>query len=90
MNRSELVQTEVVAKEASKRPMNKIAQPGHVVYIRDEFYADNNLSVLEIPRYSWKVLKVDNGIAMCEFQRRGRNSVMTLTIEIKYLKIEYF
>jgi len=70
--------------------MNKIAQPGQVVYIKDEFYADNNLSVLEIPRYSWKVVKVDNGIATCEFQRKGRNSMLSLTIELKYLKVEHF
>ena len=68
--------------------MNKIVQVGQVVYIKDEFYTDNNLSVLEIPRYSWRVLKMDNGISTCEFQRRGRNSIMTLTIEVKYLKIE--
>jgi hypothetical protein len=71
--------------------MNKVAQAGQVVYIKDEYYADNNLSVMEIPRYSWKVMKVqENGIALCEFQRRGRNSLMTLTIELKYLKVEYF
>ena len=68
--------------------MNKIAQAGHLVYIKDEYYADNNLTVLEIPRYSWRVLKIDNAIAACEFQRKGRNSVMTLTIELKYLKVE--
>jgi hypothetical protein len=68
--------------------MNKIAQAGQVVYIRDEYYADNNLSVMEIPRYSWRVLKVDNSIAACEFQRKGKNSVLTLTIELKYLKVE--
>jgi hypothetical protein len=68
--------------------MNKIAQTGQVVYIKDEYYLDNNLSVLEVPRYSWRVLKVDNSIAACEFQRKGRNSVMTLTIELKYLKVE--
>jgi hypothetical protein len=68
--------------------MNKIAQTGQVVYIRDEYYADNNLSVLEVPRYAWRVLKVDNSVAALEFQRRGRNSVLTLTIELKYLKVE--
>jgi hypothetical protein len=70
--------------------MNKVVQPGNVVYIKDEFYFDNNLSVLEVPRYSWKVMKLENGIATCEFQRKGRNSLMTLTIEIKYLRIENF
>ncbi|MBT1703371.1 hypothetical protein [Chryseosolibacter indicus] len=71
--------------------MNKIAQTGQIVYIKDEFYADNNLSVMEVPRYSWKIMKVqDNGIATCEFQRRGKNSVLTLTIELKYLKVEHF
>lgn len=70
--------------------MNKVVTPGQIVYIKDEFYADNNLSVMEIPRYSWKVLKLDNAIASCEFQRRGRNSLMTLTIEVKYLRIEMF
>jgi len=68
--------------------MNKIAQAGQVVYIKDEFYIDNNLSVMEIPRYSWRVIKIDNSIAACEFQRKGRNSVMTLTIELKYLRVE--
>lgn len=68
--------------------MTKIAQPGQVVYIRDEYYVDNNLSVLEVPRYSWKVVKIENGIATCEFQRKGRNSALTLTIEVKYLRVE--
>jgi hypothetical protein len=66
----------------------KQVQPGNIVYIKDEFYIDNNLSVMEIPRYAWRVNKIENTIASCEFQRRGRNSIMTLTIEIKYLKIE--
>ena len=68
--------------------MNKAVQPGHVVYIKDEFYSDNNLSVMEVPRYSWKVTKLENSLASCEFQRRGRNSTLTLTIEVKYLRIE--
>jgi hypothetical protein len=68
--------------------MNKIAQTGQVVYIRDEYYSDNNLTVLEVPRYAWRVLKIDNAIAACEFQRKVKNSVMTLTIELKYLKVE--
>ena len=70
--------------------MNKVVQPGNVVYIKDEFYGDNNLSVMEVPRYSWKVMKLDNAIATCEFQRRGKNSNMILTIEVKYLRIEFF
>ena len=70
--------------------MNKVVQPGNVVYIKDEFYGDNNLSVMEVPRYSWKVTKLDNAIATCEFQRRGKNSNMWLTIEVKYLRIEFF
>jgi len=68
--------------------MNKIAQAGHIVYIKDEYYSDNNLSIMEVPRYSWRVIKIDNSIAACEFQRKGRNSVMTLTIELKYLRVE--
>ncbi len=67
--------------------MNKV-QPGHIVYIKDEFYFDNNLSIMEVPRYAWKVNKIENTLASCEFQRHGRNSMMTLTIEIKYLKVE--
>ena len=70
--------------------MNKVVTPGQIVYIKDEFYGDNNLSVMEVPRYSWKVMKLDNAIATCEFQRRGKNSNMTLTIEVKYLRIEFF
>ena len=71
--------------------MNKeVVQAGNIVYIKDDFYADNNLSVMEVPRYSWKVVKLDNGIAFCEFQRRGRNSVLSLTIELKYLRKEHF
>jgi hypothetical protein len=70
--------------------MNKIAQTGHIVYIKDEYYSDNNLSVMEVPRYSWRVMKVDNSVAACEFQRKGKNSVMTLTIELKYLRVENF
>jgi hypothetical protein len=68
--------------------MNKVVQPGNIVYIKDEFYADNNLSVMELPRYSWKVTKLENSLATCEFQRRGRNSNLTLVIELKYLRIE--
>jgi hypothetical protein len=68
--------------------MNKVAQAGHIVYIKDEYYADNNLSIMEVPRYSWRVMKIDNSIAALEFQRKGRNSVMTLTIELKYLRVE--
>jgi predicted FMN-binding regulatory protein PaiB len=68
--------------------MNKVVQAGQIVYIKDEFYTDNNLSVMEVPRYSWRVVKLDGNIATCEFQRRGKNSVMTLTIEMKYLRIE--
>lgn len=68
--------------------MNKVAQPGQIVYIKDEFYFDNNLSVMEFPRYAWRVVKIENTIATCEYQRRGKNSVLTLTIELKYLKVE--
>ncbi len=64
-------------------------QPGQMAYIRDEFYLENNLSILEIPRYAWKITKVENGMVSCEFQRRGRNAFMTLSIEGKYLKIEH-
>ena len=69
--------------------MNKIAQVGQVVYIKDEFYTDNNLSVMEFPRYSWRILKSDNGIATCEFQRKGKNANLILTIEVKYLRVEW-
>lgn len=68
--------------------MNKVVQQGNVVYIKDDFYSDNNLSVMEVPRYSWRVIKLDNALAICEFQRRGRNSNLTLTIEVKYLRVE--
>lgn len=65
-------------------------QPGNIAYIKDDFYTDNNLSVMEVPRYSWKVMRVENGVASCEFQRRGRNSVLSLMIEVKYLRKEHF
>jgi hypothetical protein len=67
--------------------MNQVL-PGNIVYIKDEFYTDNNLSVMEVPRYLWKVVKLENTIAACQFQRRGRNSVLSLTIELKYLRVE--
>jgi len=67
--------------------MNQVL-PGNIVYIKDEFYADNNLSVMEVPRYLWKVVKLENSIAACQFQRRGRNSILSLTIEMKYLRVE--
>lgn len=68
--------------------MNKAIQPGQIVYIKDDFYSDNNFTVMEFPRYAWRVLKAENAIATCEYQRKGRNTSMTLTIEQKYLKIE--
>lgn len=69
--------------------MNNTILPGKIVYIKDEFYSDNNLSVMEIPRYLWKVVRLEEGMAACQFQRRGRNSVMTLTIDRKYLNVEH-
>jgi hypothetical protein len=68
--------------------MNHLVQPGTIVYIKDEFYTDNNLSVMEVPRYLWKVLKLENAMAACQFQRRGKNAVLSLRIEMKYLTVE--
>lgn len=61
---------------------------GGEVYLIDQYYYDFKTSVLEIPRYGWKVKQLENGMATIEYQRRNLKLLMSLTVDCQYLKRE--
>ena len=62
-------------------------RPGDAVYLHDEYYADTQATVLEVPRFGWKVIAIDQGrLATIEYQRANWKLLMTLILETKYLK----
>lgn len=61
---------------------------GMNVYLNESYYADFNTSVIEIPKYGWKLKTLAAGVATIEYQRRNLNLSMLLMLETKYLKKE--
>ena len=61
---------------------------GEEVYLTEQYYEDLNATVLEIPRYGWKVKQLINGEATIEYQRKNFKLWMCLTVNTRYLKKE--
>lgn len=76
----------------SREGVSKIgSQPEKVsmddaVYLTEHYYTDTNATVLEVPRYGWKVKAVSQGVATIEYQRANWKLLMTLMLELKYLR----
>ena len=61
---------------------------GQEVYLTEHYYEDFKASVLEIPKYGWKVTRVVNAAATIQYQRRNLKLLMLLTVETSYLRKE--
>jgi hypothetical protein len=61
---------------------------GQEVYLNDIYYLDFRTSVLDVPKYGWKVKALVNGVATIEYQRQNVRLLMTLMLETKYLRKE--
>ncbi len=61
---------------------------GMEVYLNESYYTDFNTSVIEIPKYGWKLKTLAAGVATIEYQRRNLKLLMSLMLETKYLKKE--
>jgi hypothetical protein len=61
---------------------------GKEVYLGDEYYETFNVTVLEVPKYGWKVKEVLSGVATIENQRRNLKLLMSLTVDTRFLKKE--
>lgn len=61
---------------------------GQEVYLNEQYYVDFNTSVLEIPKYGWRLKTLAAGVATIEYQRRNLKLLMSLMLETKYLKKE--
>ena len=61
---------------------------GQEVCLTEEYYADFNTTVLEVPRYGWKMKELVNGEATIEYQRHNLKLLMCLTVDARYLKKE--
>ena len=61
---------------------------GQEVYLNDVYYLDFRTSVLDVPKYGWKVKALVNGVATIEYQRQNVRLLMTLMLETKYLRKE--
>ena len=61
---------------------------GHEVYLTEQYHQDFLLSLMEIPRYGWKVMEVTKGVATIQYQRRNLKLLMCLEVDTKYLKKE--
>ena len=67
--------------------------PGNVqgdqeVYLTEQYYADFNTTLLEVPRYGWRVKLLVNGEATIEYHRHNLKLLMSLTVDTSYLKKE--
>ena len=40
---------------------------GQEVYLSERYYEDVNATILEIPKYGWKVKELVNGVATIEY-----------------------
>ena len=58
------------------------------VYLTEQYYADFKTTVLEVPRYGWKIKQLINGEATIEYQRPNLKLLMCLTVDTRYLKKE--
>ena len=60
--------------------------PGREIYLSDKYYLD--ATVLEIPKYGWKVKAIMNGLARIEYHRPKLKVLISIFCEVKYLKHE--
>ncbi|HEU5147705.1 MAG TPA: hypothetical protein VFT90_13355 [Chryseosolibacter sp.] len=58
------------------------------VYLADHYYEDTNATVLEVPKYGWRVKSLVDGVATIEYQRPNWKLLMLIMCETKYLKHE--
>lgn len=58
------------------------------VYLTDQYYTDTKATVLEVPKYGWKVKSLIDGVASIEYQRTNWKLLMVIMCETKYLKHE--
>ncbi len=61
---------------------------GETVYILQEYYVDNGVSQVEIPRFGWKVTHFDGELVQIESRSKKAPMSMHLKIQTKYLKKE--
>ena len=62
--------------------------PGDQVYLTEDYYIDTDASVLEVPRYGWKIKAYTDGVCQIEYQRPNWKLLMSIMCETKYLKRE--
>lgn len=61
---------------------------GQEVYLTQQYYTDTKATVLEVPKYGWKIKAVVNDTATIEYQRPNLKLLMSLMLETKYLTKE--
>ena len=62
--------------------------PGQEIYLTEQYYEDTNATVLEVPRYGWKIKAIVDGVATIEYQRPNWKLLMSIMCETKYLRKE--
>lgn len=62
--------------------------PGDQVYLSENYYIDTAATLLEVPRYGWKIKSQVDGVATIEYQRPNWKLLMSIMCETKYLKKE--
>lgn len=78
--------TEHVAKVVDFNP--ETLSPGDCVYLTEDYYIETNATVLEVPRYGWKVKAYTEGVCQIEYQRSNWKLLMSIMCEAKFLKRE--
>jgi hypothetical protein len=61
---------------------------GEFVYLTQQYYTDTKATMLEVPKYGWKIKGVIDGIATIEYQRPNLKLLMSLMLKTKYLTKE--
>jgi len=59
---------------------------GQEVYLAQEYYDETNATILDVPRYGWQVKSIVDGVACIEYQRHNLRLLMSLMVEIRFLK----
>ena len=62
--------------------------PGDRVYLTESYYVDTTATLLEVPRYGWKIKSQVDGVATIEYQRPNWKLLMSIICETRYLKKE--
>ena len=62
--------------------------PGQEICLTEQYYRDTNATVLEVPRYGWKIKAIVDGVATIEYHRPNWKLLMSIMCETKYLKTE--